>query len=238
MEDFTKSGIGDLKEGIVRTPLPASATFDDDPLRVLRAVRFAARFGFKLHEDIICAGQSRKVHSSLLQKVSRERMHLEIEGMLAGKMAKPSIAVQMLDSLDLLPCIFVPPPNMVPESSLDWSLVAKSTNLANAIIVDRQMAVAVPVGNETTDECPRPARQQRISGEFHDDEVPEAASEHGHRLFYLCTMLLPFVGRTYQCKGKTLSVVSSVMQSLKFKNKDVADGEFYERFVLVLSNMK
>lgn len=42
----------DLRSGIIRTPLSPMLTFQDDPLRVLRAVRFAARFGFTLHEVI------------------------------------------------------------------------------------------------------------------------------------------------------------------------------------------
>lgn len=40
----------DLRDGIIRTPLSPLITFRDDPLRVLRAIRFAARFGFTLHE--------------------------------------------------------------------------------------------------------------------------------------------------------------------------------------------
>lgn len=46
-------GVDDLRDGIIRTPLSPMITFRDDPLRVLRAVRFAARFGFALHE-VMC----------------------------------------------------------------------------------------------------------------------------------------------------------------------------------------
>lgn len=46
-------GVEDLCEGMIRTPLPPMETFKDDPLRLLRAVRFAARFGFTLHE-VLC----------------------------------------------------------------------------------------------------------------------------------------------------------------------------------------
>jgi len=45
-------GINDLREGLIRTPLNPKETFLDDPLRILRACRFAARFGFRLHPDI------------------------------------------------------------------------------------------------------------------------------------------------------------------------------------------
>jgi tRNA nucleotidyltransferase (CCA-adding enzyme) len=41
IEDYTGKGIDDLKNEIVRTPLPPKKTFIDDPLRVLRTIRFA-----------------------------------------------------------------------------------------------------------------------------------------------------------------------------------------------------
>jgi tRNA nucleotidyltransferase (CCA-adding enzyme) len=43
VEDLTAKGLDDLKNGIIRTPLPALQTFKDDPLRLLRAIRFAGR---------------------------------------------------------------------------------------------------------------------------------------------------------------------------------------------------
>ena len=53
-----------------RTPLPPSVTFLDDPLRVLRAVRFAARFNFKLDAVLSQAAASSEVHTALASKVS------------------------------------------------------------------------------------------------------------------------------------------------------------------------
>jgi tRNA nucleotidyltransferase (CCA-adding enzyme) len=44
VEDFTGKGIEDLKHGIIRTPLDPLQTFLDDPLRILRTIRFATRF--------------------------------------------------------------------------------------------------------------------------------------------------------------------------------------------------
>jgi len=46
IEDFTEKGIHDLENGICRTPLNPFQTFKDDPLRVLRTIRFATRFNF------------------------------------------------------------------------------------------------------------------------------------------------------------------------------------------------
>ena len=54
VEDWTGKGLADLLEHrLIRTPLPARQTFLDDPLRILRCVRFAARFDFSLDADIV-----------------------------------------------------------------------------------------------------------------------------------------------------------------------------------------
>ncbi|KAE8200654.1 hypothetical protein CF336_g576 [Tilletia laevis] len=53
VEDLTGMGLDDLASGIIRTPLPPHITFLDDPLRVLRCIRFAARFHYVVHPDII-----------------------------------------------------------------------------------------------------------------------------------------------------------------------------------------
>lgn len=63
VEDWTGKGQPDLQDGLIRTPLPASQTFMDDPLRVLRAIRFGARFGFRLDDDLQKAAASPQVSS-------------------------------------------------------------------------------------------------------------------------------------------------------------------------------
>jgi tRNA nucleotidyltransferase (CCA-adding enzyme) len=52
VEDHTGKGLDDLERKIARTPLPPRQTFHDDPLRVLRCVRFASRFGLQIEEEV------------------------------------------------------------------------------------------------------------------------------------------------------------------------------------------
>jgi tRNA nucleotidyltransferase (CCA-adding enzyme) len=56
---------------LIRTPLPAFKTFCDDPLRVLRCIRFAGRFGFEIVDDIVQAVKDEKIKVSKLFNVSK-----------------------------------------------------------------------------------------------------------------------------------------------------------------------
>ena len=85
IEDWTKMGIEDLKKGIIRTPLDPLQTFNDDPLRVLRTIRFATRFGFKMVEEVESAARDSSILDAMKAKVSNERIGKEIDLMLAGR---------------------------------------------------------------------------------------------------------------------------------------------------------
>ena len=92
IEDWTGKGIDDMTNKIMRTPLDPNVTFRDDPLRLLRAVRFAVRCEFDLADDLRKAAASQEVRSALMKKVSRERVGKELEGMLSGKVGNMSCA--------------------------------------------------------------------------------------------------------------------------------------------------
>lgn len=78
IEDFTEMGLQDLQNQIIRTPLPPLTTFTDDPLRVLRVIRFASRFNFKIVDEIVQAYRDPSVKEALIQKVSKERVREEV----------------------------------------------------------------------------------------------------------------------------------------------------------------
>lgn len=82
IEDLTRKGLKDLECGLIRTPLDPQTTFLDDPLRVLRSIRFASRFHFLLQKELCEAALSVNVQSALAKKVSRERIGKELAGMM------------------------------------------------------------------------------------------------------------------------------------------------------------
>eukprot|EP00835_Amoeboradix_gromovi_P006322 NODE_724_length_4780_cov_0.259346.p1 type:complete len:502 gc:universal NODE_724_length_4780_cov_0.259346:1367-2872(+) len=84
VEDFTGTGIKDLKEGIIRTPIDPKITFLDDPLRAVRAVRFASKLKFKICPEVITACHDPEIQAALLNKVSNERIVIELNKMLSS----------------------------------------------------------------------------------------------------------------------------------------------------------
>eukprot|EP00871_Galdieria_phlegrea_P000100 jgi/Galph1/1090/GphlegSOOS_G5750.1 len=85
IEDYTGKGLDDLRKRLIRTPLEPLITLLDDPLRALRAIRFAARFDFQVDFALYDACGKEQVHVALKDKVSRERIGTEIEYMLKTK---------------------------------------------------------------------------------------------------------------------------------------------------------
>lgn len=83
VEDFT-GGIKDMKARLLKTPLEPFQTFTDDPLRVLRLVRFASRLQFNIDPNVEKYMSNEKVLESLRIKISRERVGIEVEKMLKG----------------------------------------------------------------------------------------------------------------------------------------------------------
>lgn len=104
VEDFTGRGFEDLRRGVVATPLAPLTTLLDDPLRVLRAVRFAARLRFSMDDDLIEAAMNAKVRNALAQKVSRERIGGEVDLMLRSP--DPVGAMRLLIRLNLVETVF------------------------------------------------------------------------------------------------------------------------------------
>ncbi|KAI3323554.1 hypothetical protein HD806DRAFT_522701 [Xylariaceae sp. AK1471] len=106
VEDFTR-GLTDMKSKLIRTPLEPFQTFMDDPLRVLRLVRFASRLGFTIDPIAEKVMGDAKVLEALKLKISRERVGVEIEKMLKGQ--HPQKSLQYINDLGLYHTIFTDP---------------------------------------------------------------------------------------------------------------------------------
>ena len=106
VEDYTGMGLADLDAGFIRTPLAPKETLLDDPLRALRAVRFAARYGFDLDPLLVEAMASHDVQTALLTKVSRERVGVEVNGMLKGGPEVFARAMRCMHDAQLIPAVF------------------------------------------------------------------------------------------------------------------------------------
>lgn len=94
VEDFTGKGISDLNESVIRTPLEPVKTFTDDALRMLRTIRFAARYGWKIAPETQQALSTPALRERLRNKVSRDRKGIEIKDMLSR--GYPEVAVSLL----------------------------------------------------------------------------------------------------------------------------------------------
>ncbi|KAI5134748.1 hypothetical protein NEAUS06_1281 [Nematocida ausubeli] len=92
IEDYTGRGLSDIKEGKIRTPLDPMETFLDDPLRILRVLRFASRLSFEIVPEILCVLGEKKLHSKLTQVVSKERVGYEIKKTLLQEGYKKALA--------------------------------------------------------------------------------------------------------------------------------------------------
>lgn len=84
VEDFTQRGLQDLQAGVLRTPLRPLQTFLDDPLRVLRLIRFACRFNFTIDDEAILAMKNEQIRHTLIHKISRERVGVEVDKILTS----------------------------------------------------------------------------------------------------------------------------------------------------------
>lgn len=94
-------GLKDLEKAKIRTPLEPDQTFSDDPLRMMRAVRFAAQLQFELAIETF---HSIKKYKHRLEIISQERITEELNKIILSP--KPSIGLLLLDHTELLEIIF------------------------------------------------------------------------------------------------------------------------------------
>ncbi len=95
------NGLKDIENKVLKTPLEPAKTFSDDPLRMMRAIRFAAELGFSIEEETL---KGIKQSAFRLSIVSKERITDELNRILLTD--KPSVGLILLDETGLMPIIF------------------------------------------------------------------------------------------------------------------------------------
>jgi poly(A) polymerase len=98
-------GVTDLKNKLIKTPLEPEVTYSDDPLRMMRAIRFASQLGFNIHHTSLSAIRENKERISI---ISKERITSELNKIILSNV--PSIGFKLLYNTGLLDIIF---PEMV-----------------------------------------------------------------------------------------------------------------------------
>jgi poly(A) polymerase len=95
--DFTGRGIEDITRGVVRTPLDPNETFKEDPLRMLRVVRFAVKYNWKIPRSLVGA---LKNNAGTLQEISKERIRDELNKILLTD--SPDLGLKLMSETGLM----------------------------------------------------------------------------------------------------------------------------------------
>lgn len=180
VEDFTGLGLSDLKNKIIRTPLSPQQTFLDDPLRVLRCVRFSSRFGYMVHDDIVECFKGKEgveILEALRCKVSRERFGTEVDKMMRGP--NPLKAIELMFQLSLHDVIFNPPPGSV----LSGASILSSTHVLEASRLVDKLWKKARRRNEGKDE-------ERCEIDLPDNVLATLLNEDCRRLLFYNASLL------------------------------------------------
>ncbi|GEQ67352.1 hypothetical protein JCM33374_g1016 [Metschnikowia sp. JCM 33374] len=205
IEDFTGRGLTDLQNGILRTPLPPLQTFLDDPLRVLRLVRFACRFNFTVEAETLEAMKNPEMKDTLIHKISRERVGVELHKILVSE--NVPYGLRLINHVNLSDCIFDAGAHTEPILQANEQSVIDDIELGKELV------------NKTVDET------TQYFGEF-VKSLSETPSLRGLaeevfsskilvKLFWLSVVLHPYGGIQVKIHAKKLSSMNYVEVVLK-----------------------
>lgn len=127
------NGLEDMENLTIRTPLDPDITFSDDPLRMMRAVRFASQLGFFIDPDTFDAiiRNRERIHI-----ISKERIIDELNKIVLSP--KPSVGFELLDKCGLLPLIF---PELVALKGIETREgIGHKDNFAHTLMVLDRLA--------------------------------------------------------------------------------------------------
>jgi tRNA nucleotidyltransferase (CCA-adding enzyme) len=191
VEDFTGHGLEDMKNQFARTPLPPFQTLLDDPLRVLRIIRFATRLGYSLDPAILEAARNPAIHEAFEKKLSKERVGTEIEKMMKGN--DPSRSIQLIWDFNCYQIVFEPPVGFTNDS----------------IVLEEALQVS-----KTLDMLYQSKVLEQIPW------ISDISSVESKQHIYLASACCPYRNSTFKVKLKTVSTVKYIVgQSLKLSTQ-------------------
>ena len=224
-------GVADMTARTIRTPTSAAVTFRDDPLRVLRAARFAARFGYSVDREVSEAAASAVVHNDLRAKVTKERVGIEVRKMM-GKGRTGTRALTLLTEWALRQAVLD-----VGEEKRERALGVKDREMALWPIEARDEAENSRVSAECL-RCMVAVHNQLFDTDWADTAHDVVHSDDANRLglkqdevssALLMAYLVPYYGWQLPVKRKLQSLHWYLIRDalkLPSKESDVCDQIF------------
>ena len=209
------NGVKDLKNKIIRTPLDPTITYSDDPLRMLRAIRFATQLNFRIVKESLAAITN---NADRIKIISKERIVEEIHKILATP--KPSIGFALLNKTGLLSYIF---PELIALEGIEdkegqrhkdnfWHTLEVVDNIAQTTdnLWLRWSALLHDIGKAPTKNF-----DKKIGWTFHGHEL--VGSKMVHKLFKRMKMPLndkmKFVQKMVLMSSRPIALASDVTDS-------------------------
>jgi poly(A) polymerase len=208
IKDLTGRGISDIKNGVVRTPLDPDTTFSDDPLRMLRAVRFAVKYNWKMPLSLV---KALKRNADQLKNISTERIQDEFNKILMTN--QPDVGLRLLSYTGLNEYI-------VPE--LDMCRGVKQNEHHDKDVFDHILEVIKNTPPDLT---------ARLSALFHDIAKPQTKStgEDGRVHFYehedRGAEMAAQIMQRLKYSNETINSVSNIVQNHMRMKTFGRDGE-------------
>ncbi|KAF2723907.1 poly A polymerase C-terminal region-like protein [Polychaeton citri CBS 116435] len=239
IEDFTGHGRTDMAKRIIRTPLEPYQTFKDDPLRVLRLIRFASRLDYSIDDHAQAAMTNQEIKDALRKKISRERVGIELEKALRGP--HPETALELVFRLDLYKTIFWDPTipdnkHFVPEEA-NWQhmvdqlarITAEAGTFYNLLIKSNDDEYVAWLLTALAPYHDAPLPEPSAPGKKAPSPIAVQVAREGIKA---PTKICNIVASALQNRSEILEFVDRLNQQLKNRNKKSEGEDFTARDVL------
>jgi tRNA nucleotidyltransferase (CCA-adding enzyme) len=214
VEDFLGKGLEDLTNGYIRTPINPVDTFTDDPLRILRVIRFAVRFQFDMDPAIENSTILPEIKAALYQKISNERIAKELSLMLDGN--KPQCAIYLIYKYKMLDAVMKLPISIY-GSNNDASYMATEEE-------KRDLNTSVNLTIVGSFLLKKLSNNPNRNTNFFLSDYFDPSINPSKKIFFLSLMTLPFLKYSVKINKEILKADAYIIrESLKLSNEYVRD---------------